>query len=76
MKTTIIVEKRGEGYILDIFSDKQTKRGERCGLTPLDVATSVSRYLAQQTATGASLVAPPEVRDLIPKHLHDFEAQE
>lgn len=75
MKTTIIVEKRGEGYILDLFSDKQTKRGERCGLTPLDVATNVSRYLAQQKETGASLVAPAEVKDLIPKHLHDFDAE-
>ena len=26
MKATLIIEKRGEGYILDMFSDRATKR--------------------------------------------------
>ena len=75
MKATLIIEKRGEGYILDLFSDRATKRGERCGLTPLAAATSASRYLAQLTYSGAAVVAPPEVMEHIPEHLHNIEPE-
>lgn len=70
MKATLIIEKRGEGYIYDLFSDKATKRGVKCGLTPLVAATEVTKILANlATSTGAAIVAPPEVLEYIPTHL-------
>ena len=73
MKATLIIEKRGAGYILDLFSDRATKRGERCGLTPHAAATSASRYLAQLTYSGAAVVAPPDVVEHIPEHLRNID---
>lgn len=75
MKATLIIEQRGEGYIYDLFSVRTTKRGVRCGLTPLEAATETSRILAQLRHEGASTVAPPEVLELIPAHLRDFEGE-
>lgn len=70
MKATLIVEKRGEGYIYDLFSDKATKRGVKCGLTTLAAATEATKILAYlATSTGAAIVAPPEVLAHIPPHL-------
>ena len=74
MKATLIIEKRGEGYVLDLFSDRSTKRGERCGLDETAAAISASRQLAQLTYCGASVVAPREVLELIPEHLRNFDA--
>ena len=73
MKAKYIIEKRGAGYISDLFSDRATKRGERCGLTPHAAATSASRYLAQLTYSGAAVVAPPDVVEHIPEHLRNIE---
>lgn len=75
MKATLIIEKRGAGYIYDLFSVRSTMRGVRCGLTPLEAATETSRILAQLRYEGASTVAPPEVLELIPAHLRDFEGE-
>ena len=67
MKATLTIEKRGEGYIYDLFSDKATKRGVKCGLTPLAAATEATKILANlATSTGAAIVAPPEVLEYIP----------
>lgn len=75
MKATLIIEKRGEGYIYDLFSVRATKRGVRCGLTPLEAATEASRILANLQFEGAAVVAPPEVLEIIPAHLRDFEGE-
>lgn len=70
MKATLTIEKRGEGYIYDLFSDQATKRGVKCGLTPLAAATEATKILAYlATSTGAAIVAPPEVLAHIPPHL-------
>jgi hypothetical protein len=70
MKATLTIEKRGEGYIYDLFSDQATKRGVKCGLTPLAAATEATKILANlSTSTGAAIVAPPEVLEHIPTHL-------
>ena len=70
MKATLIIEKRGQGYIYDLFADSQTKRGVKCGLTPLAAATEATKILANFTqSTGAAIVAPPEILDQIPAHL-------
>ena len=70
MKATLPIENRGEGYIYDLFSDQATKRGVKCGLTPLAAATEATKILANlATSTGAAIVAPPEVLAHIPPHL-------
>lgn len=73
LKSTIIVEKRGEGYIYDLFSPRATQRGVRCGITPIAAATAVTKLLAQHQEHGAALVAPPEVKAEIPSHLYDTQ---
>lgn len=75
MKATLIIEQRGEGYIYDLFSVRATKRGVRCGLTPLEAATEASRILAQLRHEGAAVLAPSEVLEIIPAHLRDFEGE-
>lgn len=75
MKATLIIEQRGQGYIYDLFSVRATKRGVRCGLTPLEAATEASRILASLHFEGAAVVAPPEVLEIIPAHLRDFEGE-
>ena len=75
MKATVIIEKRGDGYILDLFSDRAIKRGVKCGLTPIEAASSASRYLAQCQYSGGAVAAPPEVLELIPEHLRNFDGE-
>ena len=71
MKATLIIEQRGQGYIYDLFSDRETKRGVRCGLTPQATATEATKILAQlhQAEGEAAVVAPAEILALIPEHL-------
>lgn len=80
MRTTIIITKRGAGYI----STAQGKsggghQGARCGLTPYDAAAAAARYMieyAQSNPEGGDLMAPPEVLELVPVHLHSIPAHE
>lgn len=47
----------------------------RCGLTPEAAAASAARLMidyAQSNPEGGDLIAPAEVRDLIPEHLHSI----
>lgn len=77
-KATLIIEQRGKGYIYDLFvaTPDKTKRGVRCGLTPLEVATAATKILADfAQSTGAAIVAPPEVLAHIPAHLIDSDAE-
>lgn len=75
MKATLIIEQRGKGYVYDLFPVNATsKRGVRCGLTPQAAATEASRILATLQHEGAAVVAPPEVMEIIPSHLRDFDA--
>lgn len=78
MRSTIIITKRGEGYISTItgkFGGGHT--GARCGLTPYDAAAAASRYMieyAQSNPEGGDLMAPPEVMELVPAHLRSISA--
>ena len=73
MRSTIIISKRGEGYISSVagkFGGGHT--GARCGLTPYEAAASAARYMieyAQSNPEGGDLMAPPEVLELVPAHL-------
>ncbi len=79
MRTTVIIRKRGDGYVSDVsgkFGGGHS--GSRCGLTPYDAAASAAKYMieyAQSNPEGGDLMAPPEVLELVPAHLHSIAAQ-
>ena len=79
MKTTVIITKRGEGYISSIqgrFGGGHT--GARAGLTPFDTAATAARYMieyAQSNPEGGILMAPPEVMEHVPEHLRSVPAK-
>lgn len=79
MKTTVIITKRGDGYISTIqgrFGGGHT--GARCGLTPYEAAATAARYMieyAQSNPEGGSLMAPPEVMEQVPEHLRSIPAK-
>lgn len=74
MRSTVIISKRGDGYISTVTGKfGGGHQGRRCGLTPYDAAAAGARYMieyAQSNPEGGDLMAPPEVLDLVPKHLH------
>ena len=79
MKTTVIIYQRGAGYVMD-YNDAHgaLKQGVRVGLTPEDAALSAARAmmrLALDNPDGGSLMAPPEVLELVPKHLREIAPQ-
>ena len=75
MKTTIIITKRGDGYIGTVGARNSiVLQGVRCGLTPHDAATWAAtmmlRYASPDSnVEGGELMAPTEVFDLVPDHL-------
>lgn len=78
MRTTIIISKRGKGYISHV-SDRfgRGHKGARIGLTPFEAATAAAKYMleyAQSNPEGGDLMAPPEVIDLVPEYLRSFPA--
>lgn len=79
MRTTVIIAKRGEGYISTVsgkFGGGHT--GARCGLTPYDAAAKAAEYMLQYARSnpdGGDLLAPPEVLELVPEHLRNIAAQ-
>lgn len=77
IKSTVIIYKRGEGYVMDTHNGITTgAQGARAGLTAHDAAISAARAILKYTADnplGGSLVAPPEVMALVPAHLHDIQ---
>lgn len=79
MRTTVIIEKRGEGYISTVsgqFGGGHTNA--RAGLTAFDAAAKASRYMLEygnQNPEGATLMAPDEVINLVPDHLRSIAPQ-
>jgi hypothetical protein len=79
MRSTVIIKKRGEGYIATA-SGKFCGgfQGARCGLTPFDAATKAAELMiqyAQKNCEGGDLMAPPEVLELVPEHLRSIAAK-
>lgn len=73
MRTTVIIRKRGAGYISTISGQfGGGHQGARAGLTAYDAAATAARYMieyAQGNPDGGDLMAPPEVLELVPEHL-------
>ena len=73
MRTTVIVTKRGEGYIATVGAKVGiVRQGVRVGLTPAEAAASAAELMiryAQPNAEGGDLMAPLEVLELVPTHL-------
>lgn len=77
MRTTVIIQKRGAGYISTVqgrFGGGHS--GARAGLTAYDAAARAAQLMieyAQGNPEGGSLMAPPEVLELVPIHLRSID---
>ena len=80
MRTTVIISKRGEGYISTVSGKfGGGHQGARCGLTPFDAAAKAAQYMieyAQSNPDGGDLIAPSEILDLVPDHLRSIPARD
>lgn len=80
MRSTIIISKRGPGYISTVSGRfGGGHQGARCGLTAQDAAAAAARYMieyAQSNPEGGDLMAPPEVMDFVPAHLRSIPPSE
>jgi len=76
MRSTVIISKRGEGYIATVSGRfGEGFNGARCGLTPFDAATKAAEWMIQYSQSnpdGGDLMAPPEVIELVPEHLRSI----
>lgn len=76
MRSTIIISQRGEGYISTVSGKfGGGHQGARCGLTAYEAAASAAKYMLQYAAEnpeGGDLMAPKEVLELVPPHLHSI----
>jgi hypothetical protein len=77
MRTTVIIQKRGAGYISTVqgqFGGGHS--GARAGLTAYDAAARAAQLMieyAQSNPAGGDLMAPPEVLELVPAHLRKVD---
>lgn len=73
MRTTVIIQKRGAGYISTVqgqFGGGHS--GARAGLTAYDAAARAAQLMieyAQPNPEGGNLMAPPEVMEQVPEYL-------
>jgi DNA-binding PucR family transcriptional regulator len=76
MRSTIIIRKRGKGYISDVSGKfGGGHQGARCGLTPYEAASTAAQLMiryAQSNDEGGDLMAPDEVMELVPEHLRSI----
>lgn len=76
MRSTVIIYKRGAGYVSDTrgqFGGGHS--GVRGGLTAEDAAVTAARLMlryASDNPEGGELIAPPEVMSLVPEHLRSI----
>ncbi len=79
MRSTVIISKRGEGYIAQVCGAFGGGfRGVRCGLTPDAAAARAAGWMcdyAQTNKEGGDLMAPPEVLELVPEHLRSVDGR-
>ena len=78
MRSTVIITKRGEGYVSNVSGRFGGGHARRCGLTPYEAAAKAAQYMieyAQSNPEGGDLMAPSEVLDLVPEHLRSIAAK-
>jgi hypothetical protein len=79
MRSTVIISKRGAGYIATVSGRFGGGfQGARCGLTPFEAATKAAEWMiqyAQSNPDGGELMAPAEVLELVPEHLRSIAAK-
>lgn len=77
MRTTVIITKRGKGYISSVSGKNGGGHsGARCGIAPYDAAAHAAELMlryAQGNEDGGDLMAPPEVLDLVPANLRSIK---
>jgi hypothetical protein len=77
MRTTVIIQKRGEGYISNVSGKHGGgHKGARAGLTPYDAGAQAAKLMVEYAQTndeGGDLMAPPEVLELVPAHLRSIK---
>lgn len=80
MRSTVIIKKRGEGYIATVAGKFGGGfQGARCGMTPIEAATNAAQWMiayAQSNDDGGDLMAPSEVIELVPEHLRSIPAED
>lgn len=80
MRSTVIISKRGEGYISTVSGKfGGGHKGARCGLTAQEAAASAARLMieySQSNPEGGDLMAPQEVLELVPEHLKSIAGKE
>jgi hypothetical protein len=79
MRSTIIITKRGAGYIAQASGAHGGGfKGVRCGLTPDEAARRAAGWMcdyAQTNKDGGDLMAPSEVLALVPVHLRSVASR-
>ena len=79
MKSTVIITKRGEGYISTAAGKfGGGHNGARAGLTAYDAAATAARLMIEYAVSnqeGGELMAPAEVLELVPEHLRKVEGK-
>lgn len=77
MRTTVIIQKRGQGYISTVSGQHGGGHsGARAGLTTYDAAVRAAQLMieyAQTNPEGGDLMAPPEVLEHVPAHLKSVD---
>ena len=77
MRTTVIIQKRGEGYISNVSGKHGGGHsGARAGLTPYDAAAQAAKLMVEYAQTndeGGDLMAPHEVLEQVPAHLRSIK---
>ena len=75
MRTVVIIEKEKGG--LDGYRSTTSSGGSgHCGDTPVEAAAKAAKLMlryARRNPEGGDLMAPPEVLELVPPHLHTIE---
>lgn len=80
MRSTVIISKRGDGYISTVSGKfGGGHQGCRCGLTPHEAAAHGAEMMlqyAQGNPEGGDLMAPPEVLELVPDYLRSIKGND
>ena len=77
MRSTVIITQRGAGYVSTVSGRLIGHQGARAGLTPYEAAARAAQLMieyAQSNPAGGDLMAPTEVLELVPAHLHSIPA--